>query len=108
MSDSQPSEDATRRMSRGKARLIWVLAFAILVPSAIGFVGKIVDFFRTLRADQNGGAITLVPIANYFAIALGFIFLLVWAVAHGMFKDIERPKYTMLDNEAKLDRSENL
>jgi len=29
--------------------------------------------------------------------------LFFWAAANGMFHDIERPKYTMLDNERRLD-----
>ncbi len=108
MSDTQPTGDGRQRMSRGKVRLLWAFAIVILIPSGFGFVRKMIHFYSTLRGDEDGGAITLVPMANYLTIALGFIFLLAWAVAHGMFKDIERPKYTMLDTEAKLDRGENL
>ncbi|REK10311.1 MAG: cbb3-type cytochrome oxidase assembly protein CcoS [Planctomycetota bacterium] len=42
---------------------------------------------------------------NYLLASLGFLFLFGWAVMSGMFHDIERPKYTMLENEARLDHS---
>ena len=29
-----------------------------------------------------------------------------WGIMHGMFRDIERPKYTMLENERKLDEED--
>ena len=40
---------------------------------------------------------------NYLLASLGFFFLFCWAIGHGMFRDIERPKYTMLENERRLD-----
>jgi hypothetical protein len=40
---------------------------------------------------------------NYLLASLGFFFLLLWAAARGMFRDIERPKYEMLERERLLD-----
>ena len=40
---------------------------------------------------------------NYLLASLGFFFLFCWAIYHGMFRDIEAPKYTMLENERMLD-----
>jgi hypothetical protein len=34
------------------------------------------------------------------------ICLLVWATRNGMFRNIEKPKYDMLDREEELDRLE--
>jgi len=36
-------------------------------------------------------------------LALVFLLLFGWAVLHGMFRDIEKPKYQMLANERQLD-----
>lgn len=91
------------RESRGKTITIGVVALCIMVPGAIGFTHKLVQFVHTLDAAE-GGRFTLVPLLNYLIIAFGFLMLLFWGVAHGMFRDIEGPKYTMLEREAALDR----
>lgn len=88
--------------SRAKRVTIAVIAAVILIPGAIGFAEKIVQFVRTLDAAE-GGRFTIVPLMNYLLMALGFLLLLLWGVAHGMFRDIEGPKYAMLDREAALD-----
>lgn len=91
--------------SRGKRIALWCMAFGILIPGAYGFIEKLIQFIRTLNTDEGAG-FTIVPISNYLLIAAGMACLLVWAVAHGMFRDIEEPKYKMLEREAELDRAE--
>jgi hypothetical protein len=91
--------------SRGKTVVLWIIAVGIMVPGGVGFFDKLIQFFRTFASDEAGG-FTLVPIMNYLLVAAGFICLLIWAVARGMFRDIEGPKYTMLEREARLERSE--
>lgn len=88
--------------SRRRNRLLIVMAVVVIVPAAFGFITKFVEFIRTLETDEAGG-FTILPIVTYLAMAAGFLCLLVWAAMGGMFHDIERPKYTMLENEAKLD-----
>ncbi len=90
-----------------KAIVLGVMAVAIVVPAAIGFVTKFVYFVRTLRTD-NTGSFAIVPMVNYLVVAAGFFRLLIWAAYRGMFRDIEGPKYTMLDREDRLDRGEPL
>ena len=38
--------------------------------------------------------------------SMGFLFLLAWAFLTGQFKDIERPKYEMLERFAEQERAE--
>lgn len=90
-----------------KAILLGFMAVAIVVPAAIGFVTKFVYFVKTLRTD-NTGSFAIVPMVNYLVVAAGFFCLLIWAAYRGMFRDIEGPKYTMLDREDRLDRGEPL
>ncbi|MFQ5423112.1 MAG: hypothetical protein ACE5F9_03945 [Phycisphaerae bacterium] len=94
-----------RAESRSKRIALWCIAVGVLVPGAYGFTAKLVEFIRTLVTDESGG-FTLVPISNYFLIAAGMTCLLFWAIAHGMFRDVEGPKYTMLEREQELDRRE--
>lgn len=93
--------------SRAKRITIALIAAVILIPGALGFAEKIVQFVHTLEAEK-GGRFTIVPLMNYLLIALGFLLLLLWGVAHGMFRDIEGPKYAMLDREAALDARDGL
>ncbi len=89
--------------SRAKRIALWVIAVGVLVPGCYGFVAKLVQFFRTLTTVEGGG-FTIIPILNYLLVAAGMACLLIWAVLHGMFRNIEGPKYTMLEREAELDR----
>ena len=88
-----------------KAIVLGVMAAAIVVPAAIGFITKFVYFVRTLHTD-SAGSFAIVPMINYLAVAAGFFCLLIWAAYRGMFRDIEGPKYTMLDSEDRLDPGE--
>lgn len=53
--------------------------------------------------EATEGAFALVPILNYLLVTLGFLLMFGWWVLSGGFRDIERPKYNMLENETILD-----
>jgi hypothetical protein len=87
-------------------RLVMLLmALAVLVPSLYGFGTKFLEFVALYRGDVDG-AFAISPILNYLLASLGFLLLFAWAALGGMFRDIEQPKYTMLENEAWLDQGE--
>ena len=91
--------------SRSKRIVMIVMAAAVLLPSLFGFGTKFLEFIALYRGDVEG-AFAISPILNYLLASLGFLFLFGWAALGGMFHDIEEPKYTMLENEARLDRAE--
>lgn len=78
-----------------------IFAVVILVPAAYGFGRKFYEL--VVLAGDEEGSFTIMPIVNYLLVSLGFAMLFLWAILHGMFRDIEKPKETMLANEAKLD-----
>lgn len=78
-----------------------VLALVILLPAMFGFGNKFLEFL--LLVGDPEGAFTVVPILNYLLVSLGFLLLFGWAILHGMFRNIEGPKLTMLANEQRLD-----
>jgi hypothetical protein len=94
----------------GESRTQWplrkivtiLLAIAILVPSLFGFGTKFYEFVILARGDVEG-VFAVTPVVNYLMASLGFLCLLGWATANGMFRDIEAPKRTMLENEERLD-----
>lgn len=98
--DTVYSPDVPRR---GRPGMLWVAAALILIPGGYGFVEKFIQFARTLALGPDEGGFTIIPIMNYLVVTAGMVCLLMWAVMHGMFRDIEKPKYTMLEREAQLD-----
>lgn len=90
---------------RQKAAWIVTIVFAvlILIPSMIGFVMKFMELFYLTQGETDGG-FAITPVVNYLLASAGFFFLLLWAAINGMFNDLEKPKYLMLETEEQLDR----
>jgi hypothetical protein len=104
MSDTEKPRGMTRR---SQTVTTIVFALVILIPSLLGFANKFREFILIFRGDVDG-VFAISPIMNYLLASLGFFFLFCWAIAHGMFRDLERPKYAMLENERRLDEDEDL
>jgi hypothetical protein len=97
-------KNTPRLSSTKRSQVITTILFAvvILVPSFLGFANKFREFLQIYRGEVDG-VFAITPIVNYLLASLGFFFLFCWAISHGMFRDIEQPKFTMLDNERRLD-----
>ncbi len=91
-----------KRVTYRRRLLGLLLAAVILIPSLLGFGNKFIELIRIYRGDADG-AFAVAPITNYILASTGFLLLFFWAAANGMFRDIERPKYAMLENERRLD-----
>ncbi len=78
-----------------------ILAVCILLPAGFGFGKKFLELL-SLVGDEEG-SFAVMPVLNYLLASFGFLLLFLWAMCHGMFRDIEKPKLTMMDNEARLD-----
>ncbi len=88
--------------SRRRRWLTLALALGILLPSLWGFGTKFVELVRLTQGDAEG-AFAIAPVVNYLLASTGFLLLFFWAAANGMFRDVEGPKYTMLETERRLD-----
>lgn len=91
-----------RRLPTPGGLAMLLMALAVLLPSLYGFGTKLLEFIALFRGDVDG-AFAISPVLNYLLASLGFLCLFGWAAMHGMFRDVERPKFTMLENEARLD-----
>lgn len=89
-----------KRRSAGLTTAIFALV--ILIPSLLGFGNKFREFIALFRGDVDG-VFAITPILNYLLASLGFFCLFCWAILHGMFRDIEKPKNAMLETERLLD-----
>jgi hypothetical protein len=84
---------------------IWktVVVVFFLGPCLFGFGAKFYELTKVFQGDAEG-AFAVAPMVNYLLATTGFLLLLGWATANGMFRNIEQPKYDMLAHEAELDR----
>lgn len=98
-----PSNSIAKPPSSGFRWTIRLLVIMVVVPCAYGFATRFYEFLQTFRASPDG-AFAIVPMVNYLAATAGFTALLVWAAAHGMFRDVEAPKHEFLAREEWLDR----
>lgn len=79
-----------------------VFAVLILIPSMAGFVLKFLELINLTQGEADGG-FAITPVVNYLFASAGFFCILLWAAVNGMFHDLEKPKYTLLENEKLLD-----
>jgi hypothetical protein len=85
-------------------RTIAIVGFAtaVLVFAGLGFVYKMTEFSATIiRDDIEGFGAT--AIAVYLTGVVPLFFLTLWAILTGRFRDIERPKYRVVELHEKLD-----
>lgn len=100
---SESSGEGTSRKDRSFAwTLTIVFGVVILLPCLIGFFIKFSELVALTKNPEDGG-FSITPVINYLLASIGFFFLLLWAALNGMFSDLERPKYLMLENERELD-----
>lgn len=92
-----------------KRRFRAIHTFFVLAVTAAGcmFVYKLFSFLQTIKKDELAG-FAFDPILVYGFVAMGFLCLLAWAWLTGQFRDIERPKYEMLERFEEQERAERL
>lgn len=115
-----------------RRRQLWItlfLALIFLLPAMFGFGTKLFSLiylvqnqFQPVAEKVEGeteherqanrlrdpeGAFAIAPLLAYVLISIGFFFLMIWAMYHGIFQDIEAPKYTFLETEEMLDREDH-
>jgi hypothetical protein len=99
--------DIMQTKTNWRLRLFQVCAVAFfLVPAGVGFTVKYLDLLILFGSGEDG-AFAIMPIMNYLLSSLGFFMLFFWAVKHGMFRDVEKVKFTMLETERTLDLLES-
>ncbi len=100
----------TRRSDRIRNRIVLTMAVVILGFCFFGFGSKFIELVRLVKDSDSAaseGVFAVAPLVNYLLASMGFLCMLGWAAAHGMFNDIEGPKRVMLEHEEQLDRIES-
>ena len=94
-----PAPEAT---GRPKHRAIGFFLVFMLVSGGAAFSLELIEFISTIAGGQ-ADAILLIPVATYLIVTAGFGCLLVRSYLMGRFRDLEEPKYRILELEAKWD-----
>jgi len=86
-----------------------VITFAVvvLVVAGLGFAYKMTEFAMTIVNDdvQGFGA---AAVSVYLIGIVPIMFLTLWAVFTGKFRDIEQPKFRLLELDREIERGGEL
>ena len=103
-------EPPRRRPQRGRGGnwFLWIFGPAVVIIAGTAFVFKLIEFFYTAtREGPEALGSFLMPVLTYLMVAAGFLCLFFWAYFTGQFRDVEEPKYRMLELQREIDRMEH-
>lgn len=104
-----PEALAAQRKARagGGRTFVRVFSVILLLTAGIAFIFKLIEFAYTATTKGSDAlASFLIPVLNYLIIAAGFFCLFIWAYVTGQFRDVEGPKYRMLEMQREIDALE--
>ncbi len=82
-------------------------AVAVLVIAGLGFAYKMTEFAMTIVNDDIAG-FGAAAVGVYLIGMLPIVFLTLWAVMTGKFRDVEQPKFRMLELDREIERGGEL
>lgn len=101
------TETLQRSTSPQVRRFLWIFSVTMVLLAGSGFLFKLIEFYITATTKGPGALGSfLIPVANYLLVAAGFFCLFLWAYVTGQFRDVEAPKYRMLEMQDEIDREE--
>jgi hypothetical protein len=86
-----------------KRVIVLAFAVAVLVVAGLGFSYKMTEFAQTIATDEVEG-FGIVAVSVYLIGMLPIVFVTMWALFTGRFRDIERPKFRMLELDEEITR----
>jgi hypothetical protein len=90
---------------RGWQRRILHISIALgLICAGTAFCYKIAEFLFTLNSEEVRGFAD-VPVTVYFAVAAGWLALLVWSFLTGKLTEMEQTKCDLIRMEEEYDRN---
>lgn len=95
-----PSETTLSPLQK---RVLVVMCGVGTLGAGVAFVYKIAEFLFTLHSAEVQGFAD-VPVTVYFAVAAGWMCLLVWCLLSGKFSDVENSKLNVIAQEEEYER----
>lgn len=110
---SEPSGEENVRTpaptSRRTRLFLWIFSAILVITAGTAFIFKLIEFYYTATKEGSDALHSfLIPVLNYLMVAAGFGCLLAWAWVQGHYKDVEAPKYRMLDMQEEIDKIESI
>jgi nitrogen fixation-related uncharacterized protein len=103
----EPPRSRPRRGTGGNW-FLWIFGPAVVLIAGTAFVFKLIEFFYTATTEgPDALGSFLMPVLTYLMVAAGFLCLFFWAYFTGQFRDVEEPKYRMLELQREIDRMEH-
>jgi len=99
--------DATPPSSSAANRFVWGFGVVMVIIAGGGFLMKLIEFVTVLLSDEPM-QFAFLPVVTYLMVAAGYACLFFWAYISGHFKNIEAPKYRMLQMQNEIDRTGHL
>ena len=88
---------------------LWIFGPTVIVVAGTAFIFKLTEFILVATNEGPDAMGTfLIPVMNYLLVAAGFLCLFLWAYFTGQYRDVEAPKYRMLEMQAEIDREEGV
>ena len=98
------AEDAGTASNRVN-RFVWGFGVIMVIIAGGGFIFKLIEFFVAFLGDHPMN-FSILPVMTYLIVAAGYLCLFMWAYLTGQFKNIEGPKYRMLEMQQEIDAAE--
>jgi hypothetical protein len=94
-----------RRAPRWSAPTLAAMIFAVvvLVVAGVGFIYKMTEFAMTIVNDDIEG-FGAAAVSVYLIGMVPILFLTLWAVFTGKFRDIERPKFRLFELDREIEQ----
>ncbi len=83
--------------------VILTLTVGVLVIAGLGAAYRMAQFARTIASD-DAEAFGAVSVFVYLVGMLPLLFLMLWAVLTGQFRELERQKYRLLELDREIER----
>ena len=83
--------------------VVFVFSIAVMVIAGTAFIYKMTEFAMTIVKDDIEG-FGAVAVATYLIGMLPIVFVTLWAAFAGKFRDIERPKFRLLELDRLIER----
>jgi hypothetical protein len=90
-------------MARWQRWLLYSCIALGLLVAGVAFCYKIAEFLFTLHSEEVRGFAD-VPVTVYFAVAAGWLALLIWSFLSGKLSESEQIKAEILEKEKEYER----
>lgn len=92
---------------RTRTVVVFALAVGVMVVAGGAFVAKMFEFAMTMSGDEVAG-FGAVAVSSYLLGMLPLLFLMLWAITTGRFRDVEAPATRMLELDRRIERGGEL